>query len=118
MFFSGLNADLYKLPETSYGDAEKNPENKCYDTKDYSALKGLQNISPCQYGAPVYLSNPHFYQADPQLLETVEGLSPNPAEHETYFKIQPVREEYIIYFKTIMELFFVFLLETRCPPGG
>uniref|UniRef100_A0A1I8PCZ6 Scavenger receptor class B member 1 n=1 Tax=Stomoxys calcitrans TaxID=35570 RepID=A0A1I8PCZ6_STOCA len=85
----GINADLFKLTENSYGDAVNNPENKCYDTKDYRAVKGLQNISPCQYGAPVYLSNPHFYQADPELLDTVEGLTPNSDKHETYFKIQP-----------------------------
>ncbi|KAM7356549.1 scavenger receptor class B member debris buster isoform 1-T2 [Cochliomyia hominivorax] len=85
----GINADLYKLPENSYGDAEHNPENKCFNTRDYDAIKGLQNISPCQYGAPVYLSNPHFYQADNSLLESVEGLTPNETEHETYFKIQP-----------------------------
>ncbi|KNC21325.1 hypothetical protein FF38_01173, partial [Lucilia cuprina] len=85
----GIDADLYKLPETSYGDAEHHPENQCFDTRDYDAVKGLQNISPCQYGAPVYLSNPHFYQADSSLLESVEGLNPNSSEHETYFKIQP-----------------------------
>lgn len=85
----GINADLYKLPENSYGDAAGNPENECYNTRDYDAIKGLQNISPCQYGAPVYLSNPHFYQADPSLLDTVEGLKPNAEDHETYFKIQP-----------------------------
>ncbi|XP_065360700.1 lysosome membrane protein 2 [Calliphora vicina] len=85
----GINADLYKLPETSYGDAKNRPENQCFDTRDYDAVKGLQNISPCQYGAPVYLSNPHFYQADSSLLESVEGLTPNKSQHETYFKIQP-----------------------------
>ncbi|XP_075161987.1 scavenger receptor class B member debris buster isoform X1 [Haematobia irritans] len=85
----GIDADLFKLTENSYGDATNNPENKCYDTKDYKAIKGLQNISPCQYGAPVYLSNPHFFQADPELLETVEGLTPNADKHQTYFKIQP-----------------------------
>lgn len=41
-------------------------------------------------GAPVYISNPHFYLADPNLLEEVEGLSPNKSLHESYFKIQPV----------------------------
>lgn len=90
LFLLGIKADLYKLTNNSYGDADNNPENKCYDTKDYQAVKGLQNISPCQYGAPVYLSNPHFFQADPELLDTVEGLTPNAEEHQTYFKIQPV----------------------------
>lgn len=41
-------------------------------------------------GAPVYISNPHFYLADPKLLDAVEGLKPNKSIHESYFKIQPV----------------------------
>lgn len=67
-----------------------NANNSCYDSYDYKAIDGLQNISPCQFGAPVYISNPHFYQSHPKLLEEVEGLVPNKSLHETYFKIQPV----------------------------
>jgi len=40
--------------------------------------------------APVYLSFPHFYKADPKLLESVEGLKPVEKLHESYMKIQPV----------------------------
>lgn len=40
--------------------------------------------------APVYLSFPHFYQADAELLDAVVGLKPVPELHGTYFKIQPV----------------------------
>lgn len=86
----GLDADLYELPEDTFGDGASNPDNACYDTSDYTAVKGLQNISPCQYGAPVYVSNPHFYLADPALLADVEGLRPNKTLHDTFFKIQPV----------------------------
>lgn len=84
------------MPENAYGDSKSNPDNECFDTRDYNAIKGLQNISPCQYGAPVYMSNPHFYQADPQLLNDVEGLTPNRSAHETYFKIQPVSRSIIL----------------------
>lgn len=41
-------------------------------------------------GAPVYLSFPHFYKADPKLLDAIDGLKPVPELHETFFKIQPV----------------------------
>lgn len=43
-------------------------------------------------GAPVFISNPHFYQSNPKFLEEVEGLSPQKELHETYFKIQPVSD--------------------------
>ncbi|XP_016966731.1 lysosome membrane protein 2 isoform X3 [Drosophila biarmipes] len=85
----GIAADLFRLPNNSYGDSAHNPENKCYDSSDYEPIQGLQNISPCQYGAPVYISNPHFFESHPDLLNSVEGLKPEREKHETYFKIQP-----------------------------
>ncbi|EDS42901.1 epithelial membrane protein [Culex quinquefasciatus] len=83
----GIGADLYTLAEDAYGPPNEN--NSCYDHPDYKKYQGLQNISPCQYGAPVYISNPHFFQSDPQLLDAVEGLKPEKDIHQTFFKIQP-----------------------------
>uniref|UniRef100_A0A182J2E2 Scavenger receptor class B n=1 Tax=Anopheles atroparvus TaxID=41427 RepID=A0A182J2E2_ANOAO len=83
----GIAADLYTLAEDAYGPPNEN--NTCFDHSEYKKYYGLQNISPCQYGAPVYISNPHFFQSDPQLLDAVEGLEPNEEQHKTYFKIQP-----------------------------
>ncbi|XP_055387931.1 lysosome membrane protein 2 isoform X3 [Condylostylus longicornis] len=85
----GISAALYELPENVYGDSKNNPDNQCFDEESYEPVKGLQNISPCHFGAPVYISNPHFYQSDPSLLESVEGLKPNKVKHRTFFKIQP-----------------------------
>lgn len=48
--------------------------------------------------APVYLSFPHFYEADPVLLEPFIGLKPDKEKHETYFKIQPVSNIVKIHF--------------------
>jgi hypothetical protein len=45
-------------------------------------------------GIPVALSFPHFLNGDPQLLEKMDGLSPDPSKHESIFVIQPVREVY------------------------
>lgn len=43
-------------------------------------------------GAPIVVSFPHFYQADPKYINAVDGLSPNKEEHETYLDLQPVRQ--------------------------
>lgn len=48
--------------------------------------------------APVYLSFPHFYKADPKLLDDVEGLSPDQEKHETFLKIQPVSFKSLNYY--------------------
>ncbi|XP_030753004.1 lysosome membrane protein 2-like [Sitophilus oryzae] len=64
--------------------------NKCFcPGNEYCPPKGLQNISPCQYDAPVYLSFPHFLDADPSLINEVEGLNPVRQKHQSYFRIQP-----------------------------
>jgi hypothetical protein len=56
-------------------------------------------------GAPVYISNPHFYQSNPKFLNEVEGLEPNQDLHETYLKIQPV-----IYMRYLTKFFIIYYL--------
>ncbi|XP_014231233.1 scavenger receptor class B member 1 isoform X1 [Trichogramma pretiosum] len=89
---TGIRADLYTPADTVFDPpSEETPDNECFCPDDPGSCppRGLQNISPCQYSAPVYLSFPHFYKADPKLLDAVDGLKPEPELHETYFKIQP-----------------------------
>ncbi|XP_017792613.1 PREDICTED: scavenger receptor class B member 1 [Habropoda laboriosa] len=89
---SGIKADLYIPPDGVFDRPNgTTSENICFCSNDMSTcpMDGLQNISPCQYSAPVYLSFPHFYKADPSLLNAVHGLNPDRDRHETYFKIQP-----------------------------
>ncbi|XP_050685744.1 scavenger receptor class B member 1 [Leptidea sinapis] len=85
----GILAGLYTPPESTFEAADINPENRCYCENEKCPLRGLQNISPCQYNAPVYLSYPHFHDADPTLMNHVEGLKPDREKHESYFMIQP-----------------------------
>lgn len=49
IFILGIPADYYSTPINIYGDSANNPNNSCFDTEDYKAPRGLQNISPCQY---------------------------------------------------------------------
>ncbi|KAG8038036.1 hypothetical protein G9C98_006361 [Cotesia typhae] len=89
---AGINADLYTPTDDVFDPPSvKKPDNECFCPDDPTSCppKGLQNISPCQYSAPVYLSFPHFYKADQKLTDAVVGLKPVPELHETYFKIQP-----------------------------
>nr|CAD7197427.1 unnamed protein product [Timema douglasi] len=87
----GIKAGLYTPPDDVFELPDKQPDNKCFcpGQECQCPPRGLQNISPCQFDAPVYLSFPHFYKADPSLVEAVEGLKPIKEKHETYFKIQP-----------------------------
>ncbi|KAG8172942.1 hypothetical protein JTE90_006707, partial [Oedothorax gibbosus] len=50
---------------------------------------GAQDISTCQYGAPVVLSFPHFYFGDPSYLKGIDGLHPNSSLHGFHMDIEP-----------------------------
>ncbi|XP_063632605.1 scavenger receptor class B member 1 isoform X2 [Cydia splendana] len=89
VYKDGIQTGLYTPPASTFESADVNPENKCYCQGEKCPPRGLQNISPCQYSAPVYLSYPHFYDAEPSLLDKFEGLKPVQKTHETYFMIQP-----------------------------
>ncbi|XP_051154988.1 scavenger receptor class B member 1 [Leptopilina boulardi] len=88
----GIRADLYTPADNVFDPpSNKTPDNECFCPEDPSTCppKGLQDISPCQYSAPVYLSYPHFYKADPKLMNAISGMNPKKELHGTYFKIQP-----------------------------
>jgi len=44
-------------------------------------------------GIPAAVSKPHFLDADPSLLQHVDGLQPNETLHGTSLAIQPVRKK-------------------------
>jgi len=80
----------------AFADARENPDNLCFCAEGSqpgqpgcSSPSGVFNMSACQYDSPVMLSWPHFFQADPQLLTTVEGLEPKEADHQFFLDIQP-----------------------------
>ena len=42
--------------------------------------------------SPVFISHPHFFNADHFLLSTVLGLSPNEDDHGLFIDIHPVSQ--------------------------
>lgn len=52
-------------------------------------------MGPCKktetrpFGAPLALSAPHFYQADPIFREQVDGMKPNKTQHQFYVDVVP-----------------------------
>merc|ERR1719350_1370734 len=100
----GLNSYRFIPPANAMGSHDdpdfeaRNPANSCYCLKDqgFSCFKsGVLNMEPCKRsealpkGAPIALSFPHFYQADPSFLAAVSGLSPNKERHQFYVDVAP-----------------------------
>jgi hypothetical protein len=48
------------------------------------------NVSACRFGAPGFLSYPHFLDADPYFREKVNGMNPDRKKHQVYFTLEPV----------------------------
>lgn len=69
-------------------------------------LQGLKNIKKptlrwvwrsltCLYSpsdAPMFISHPHFYNADPSLVDAVEGLHPSKEQHGLFLDVHPVSD--------------------------
>lgn len=66
-----------------------NPDNDCFCGDVPCPKSGVMNISTCRSGAPIFISLPHFYQADPSFVEAVDGISPDPLLHETFISVEP-----------------------------
>ena len=50
-------------PDDIFSPPDENPENECYcNTKECNVPRGLFNMSACNFGSPVLMSWPHFYQ--------------------------------------------------------
>jgi len=84
-----------------------NPENACFCRNvekcavedletgewDFTACThctdGMLDLTGCQ-GAPVIISLPHFLNARPEKVESIQGLNPDPELHTTYLNIEPM----------------------------
>ncbi|XP_043270801.1 protein croquemort-like [Venturia canescens] len=60
----------------------------CFCNGECSPM-GLINVTACRYGAPGFISLPHFYKADPILRDQVNGLNPNADQHSFYMTLEP-----------------------------
>ena len=52
-------------------------------------IKFILIFSYSRFGAPVFISFPHFYLADSYYTSKVEGLKPDVEKHRTYMRIEP-----------------------------
>lgn len=50
---------------------------------------GVFTLAPCKFNAPIYISMPHFLDADSYFLSRVDGLSPDRDKHEFYIDLEP-----------------------------
>ncbi|KAK4321852.1 hypothetical protein Pmani_007372 [Petrolisthes manimaculis] len=87
--FANVSGKRYWGTNHTFANSSMVPGNECYCVNDVCAPTGLLNAESCRMGAPAFLSFPHFLHADPFLLDSVDGLSPNETEHAFNIDIIP-----------------------------
>ncbi|XP_017267884.1 lysosome membrane protein 2a isoform X2 [Kryptolebias marmoratus] len=86
----GIQAYRFAPPSDVLMNPKNNPTNAGFCVPAGECLgTGVLKVSVCREGAPIVVSFPHFYQADPAYINAVDGLNPNEEEHETYLDLQP-----------------------------
>ena len=109
----GITGKRFTVPEIVFDTFH--PENVCFCREyninpDLCFRKGILDMRSCLLGrlvyshwgesemlkflffsgAPILLSTPHFYMADPQYAEAFIGIEANKDWHETHFDLEPV----------------------------
>lgn len=79
----GVNLERYQIERGEQLAAS--PESE-YD--QYETPYGVFNVTRAA-GVPLYATQPHFLESDPALNARIIGTSPNRAQHNTYFDVEP-----------------------------
>lgn len=98
----GLEGYKFYGGDSVFDNGTKYPEGRCFCAKsqliginnistnvEECVPSGVRSISKCRFGAPAFISFPHFYQADPSYLLNITGLNPRQNLHEFYIIIEP-----------------------------
>lgn len=87
--YRGIPTRMYTL---ELGDIANDESQQCYcRSEEHCPVKGTIDLFPC-IGAPIIGSKPHFLDADPSLLEKINGLNPNIPDHAVYIHYEIVRK--------------------------
>lgn len=79
--------------ESVFDNGKKYPDMACYCGAEEEScpdlLPGVFNASSCKFGAPAFISFPHFYLAHEYYRDSIEGMKPNKSEHEFSLALEP-----------------------------
>ncbi|TRY75716.1 hypothetical protein TCAL_08673 [Tigriopus californicus] len=84
----GIQTYRYVVQPDYLANRTVRASNWCFNPEN-EVPSGVYNATACRQGAPVFMSQPHFYQADPYYAAQVDGLRPQADRHETAFELEP-----------------------------
>lgn len=90
----GVPGGRWVLGAEAIDNGQQFPAQACYCTGAEAQcpdlMAGVFNVSDCRYGAPAFVSYPHFYMADGSYAAAVEGMRPNRSAHEFGLELEPM----------------------------
>ena len=87
---NGVTFYRFAGTEKMFASVEENPENWCFCSGGVCNPSGVTNSSTCRFGAPAFVSFPHYFLADSFFQDQVEGLNPQIDLHEFHVDLEPV----------------------------
>ncbi|XP_047356579.1 protein croquemort isoform X1 [Vespa velutina] len=87
--YQGLEGSKFISSITTLDNGDNVKSRKCYCKNKPCEPSGVLDVSRCKYGAPAFISLPHFYLADNSYGKAVKGLEPSKEKHETFVIIEP-----------------------------
>lgn len=88
--FKNLEGNRYVGDNTMLDNGTYVSSRKCYCPNGDCGPSGTLNISSCKFGAPAFVSMPHFYLADQSYTKAITGMFPNKEKHELSIVLEPV----------------------------
>lgn len=89
----GVSGSKWVGDDRLFDNGEKYPDTQCFCSSEPNAcpdLKpGVLNVSECRYGAPAFVSYPHFYLADDSYLQGLNGMKPDKEKHQFSISLEP-----------------------------
>jgi CD36 family. len=89
---NGLIGHKFVSDEATFDNGMNVPSRACYCHDVECQPSGTLNVSTCKFGAPAFVSFPHFYLADESYRNAITGMNPVKEEHEFAIYLEPVSE--------------------------
>jgi CD36 family len=81
----GIHLQIFRLDNAEMKNASLVPKNAAYNAFGPSGVTNLTQAT----GAPIFMSKPHFLDADPWFREKVVGMTPDRKKHDTIISVEP-----------------------------
>ena len=110
--YNGLTGNQFLSTKDMLDNGTNVPSRACYCKDVECQPSGTFNVSMCKFGAPAFISSPHFYLADESYRSAIDGMNPRKEDHQFSMVVEPVSNTLMQnklpapYFSSIYRSFF------------